>query len=155
MKRRSFVRPRPKANYVSDGVLSTVHVCLGYLPKCCSRVAQRAQGIASGGSVVRQLTPVQHHQQPHLIKRTHVSLLHQKLWETNASLEQNLAECIRGPLKEQSSRMQHLSGTLSAVQTSTLSTHNALTQASRNLSRTDFLLAGLDDNPLSSLKIVQ
>ncbi|MPC87125.1 hypothetical protein E2C01_081976 [Portunus trituberculatus] len=51
--------------------------------------------------------------------------------------------------------MQHLSGTLSAVQTSTLSTHNALTQASRNLSRTDFLLAGLDDNPLSSLKIVQ
>ncbi|KAK8386396.1 hypothetical protein O3P69_010813 [Scylla paramamosain] len=118
-------------------------------------LAQRAQGIPVEGSAVRQPTKVQHQQQPHLIKRTHVSLLHQKLWETNTSLEQNLAECIRGPLREQSSRMQHLSGTLSAVQTSTLSTHNALTQASRNLSRTNFLLAGLDDNPLSSLKILQ
>lgn len=72
--------------------------------------------------------------------------------EANAALEQDLAQCIRGPLKEQSGRIQHLSGTLSTIQTSTLTTYNALTQASSNLSQLNFLLSGLADNPLSSLK---
>ncbi|KAG0727639.1 hypothetical protein GWK47_034228 [Chionoecetes opilio] len=61
-----------------------------------------------------------------------------QLREANASLEQNLAQSIRGPLREQSGRIQHLSGTLSAVQTSTLATHTAITRAARNLSSDGF-----------------
>ncbi|XP_050725720.1 uncharacterized protein LOC127003292 [Eriocheir sinensis] len=117
-------------------------------------LVQRAQQIRAESCTAKQ-PKLQQQQQQQAVKRTHVSILHQKLWEANASLERNLAQCVRGPMKEQSGRIQHLSGTLSTVQTSTLTTYNALTQASRNLTQIDFLLAGLVDNPLSSLKRLQ
>ncbi|KAK8729066.1 hypothetical protein OTU49_008613 [Cherax quadricarinatus] len=92
----------------------------------------------------------QHYQQQ--LKRTRNSLLHQKLWEANASLEKNLSQCIRGPLAEQANRISHLIATIPATQTSTLSAHSSLSRASRNLSHTHLLIKGLANNPLSTLK---
>lgn len=43
-------------------------------------LAQRSLAAVGEGSVSRQPSRVQHQQQEHLIKRTHVSILHQKLW---------------------------------------------------------------------------
>ncbi|KAK3856877.1 hypothetical protein Pcinc_019158 [Petrolisthes cinctipes] len=85
-------------------------------------------------------------------RRMHDSLLHQKLWETNISLERNLTQCFQGPLTEDSRQISRLSGSLPAAQTATLSAHSALAQSRRNLSHLNFLLAGLKDNPLALLK---
>ncbi|KAG7172832.1 uncharacterized protein LOC121861300 isoform X2 [Homarus americanus] len=92
----------------------------------------------------------QHYQQQ--VRRTHHSLLHHKLWETNASLERNLTQCIHGPLTEQTNRISRLITTIPAAQTSTLSAHSSLSQTARNLSHINFLLGGLANNPLASLK---
>ncbi|XP_071538071.1 uncharacterized protein Blos3 [Panulirus ornatus] len=121
-------------------------------------VTQRPGGTSQEGMTIKQY--IEHKQQKQQqqqhyqeqLKRAHQSLLHQKLWEANASLERNLSHCIRGPLVEQTNRISRLIATIPAAQNSTLSAHSSLIQADRNLSQTNLLLKGLNNNPLASLK---
>nr|XP_045613615.1 uncharacterized protein LOC123767718 [Procambarus clarkii] len=118
-------------------------------------VNPKVGGATEEGITVRQYLEKKQQRQQHYqqqLRRTHHSLLHQKLWEANASLEKNLSQCICGPLAEQSNLISRLIATIPAAQTATLSAHSSLSQASRNLSHTIFLLGELANNPLASLK---
>ncbi|XP_037780527.1 uncharacterized protein LOC119576949 [Penaeus monodon] len=85
-------------------------------------------------------------------KKGHQSLLHQKLWEANASMEKNIAKAVCGPLTTETTRISRLIASLPAAQNSTLTAHAALANAARNLSNSHLLLAALNCNPLASLQ---
>ncbi|XP_042877010.1 uncharacterized protein LOC122256418 [Penaeus japonicus] len=85
-------------------------------------------------------------------RKGHQSLLHQKLWEANASMEKNISKSICGPLTTETNRISRLIASLPAAQNSTLTAHSALSHAARNLSNSHFLLAALNNNPLACLK---
>lgn len=76
-------------------------------------------------------------------RKASTSLLHQKLWETNTSLETNLSKTLQEPLVKKTSQMATLITSIPAAQTSTLLANAAFTQVTLNLSHLNVLLQGL------------
>ncbi|XP_064088160.1 uncharacterized protein LOC135202580 isoform X2 [Macrobrachium nipponense] len=97
-----------------------------------------------------KLAPVPHTYQQ---KKLHHSLLHQKLWETNASLERNLSKAFQEPLVKKTSHLANLITSVPAAQTSTLAANAAFNNVTSNLSNIDLMLQGLSHiNAFETLK---
>ncbi|XP_068217699.1 uncharacterized protein [Palaemon carinicauda] len=89
----------------------------------------------------------------HPQKKPPHSLLHQKLWETNSSLERNLSKAFQEPLVKKTSHMANLITSVPAAQTSTFAANAALNSVMSNLSNIDLMLQGLSHiNAFDTLK---